>query len=69
MKLLTKAQHAKLFANGKASAIKEQDHFPVVKLFTHDDHAEIPFPDQPEMGVHDGLEYALDRHRASESPP
>ena len=44
MKLLTKAQHAKLFANGKASAIKEQDHFPVVKLFTHDDHAEIPSP-------------------------
>jgi hypothetical protein len=36
MKLLTKAQHAKLIANGKASAIKEQDHFPVVKLFTPD---------------------------------
>lgn len=36
MKLLTKAQREKLIANGKASAIKEQDHYPVVKLFTPD---------------------------------
>jgi hypothetical protein len=36
MKLLTKAIRHKLIANGKASAIKEQDHFPVVKLFTPD---------------------------------
>ena len=32
MKLLTKAQHDKLIANCKASAITEQDHFSVVKL-------------------------------------
>jgi len=36
MKLLTKALRAKLIANGKASAIKECDHVPVVKLFTPD---------------------------------
>jgi len=36
MKLLTQVQHAKLIANGKASAIEERDHFPVVKLFTPD---------------------------------
>lgn len=36
MKLFTQAQHAKLIANGKASAIEEHDHFPVVKLFTPD---------------------------------
>lgn len=36
MKLLTKAQHAQLIANGKASAMQETDHFPVVKLFTPD---------------------------------
>ena len=36
MKLLTKELHEKLIANGKASAAQEQDHFPVVKLFTPD---------------------------------
>jgi hypothetical protein len=53
MKLLTKELHAKLIANGKASAVQEQDHFPVVKLFTPDGSAtwllsEI-HPDDPDI--------------------
>ena len=36
MKLLTKDLHEKLVANGIASAAAEQDHYPVVKLFTPD---------------------------------
>lgn len=39
MKLLTKTQRLKLIANGKASAMRETDHFPVVKLFTPDANA------------------------------
>ena len=39
MKLLTQSQREKLLANGRASAVKEHDHFPVVKLFTPDGNA------------------------------